>query len=196
MIAPSGYGVFLNVPTRDAVLENNILGASGEASVALFMKECPSLGVVTSFRNNLSFAANVLGYDVSVSAPCPQGSLFAGDDAAQAEMVARCTANDGRPCVVSGNLRVDKSCHRDRGCLAMSGCSNASTCGAALFGSDALPDKTSLFAGGWKLAANAPCAITNSSLNLAPQVPKDLFGTSRTTTPSIGAHQFDGTCRP
>src|SRR5439155_11551427 len=35
LTAPNGYGVFLDAPTRGAVLENNILGAPGEASVAL-----------------------------------------------------------------------------------------------------------------------------------------------------------------
>jgi hypothetical protein len=56
--------------------------------------------------------------------------------------------------------------------------------------------ESTLLDGGWKLQPGDPCAVTQSSLDLSSIVPTDLYGTPRSTTPSLGADEFDGGCTP
>jgi hypothetical protein len=206
----SGFGatgavIFLNTLATATVIETNILAGNQATATIMDSYACAGDGPVASLRDNVAFNyTNQLYYEAS-GTTCAAGTAFQDDSALQTEFLNNCAAGSSATCTsfggtkAAGNLRLATTCNTDPGCVLWAGCSGVDACFASLFSSwDATTfgksDEFSVPFGGWLLKAGDPCKVTQSGLNDTASVAQDLFGTTRTAPPSMGAYEFDGTC--
>jgi hypothetical protein len=194
------------------IVQNNILAVDPSWTEPLYVEPCASTGVFARIENNLLFnlgqepttMPNVLGYGSDPQGGCGAWAGVTTIDALTTHVTTLCAPNTPGPCAgfggtkVSGNLTLKASCGTDSGCIPWSACSPTTpvACLASVLEGWSPADNglTTLLGPGWQLAAGLPCAITKSSLDLG--VGTDLFGTTRTSLPSMGAHERDGSCIP
>jgi hypothetical protein len=73
----------------------------------------------------------VLAYGPSPGGTCTASGTFASDDAAQSEIVTKCTSTTATHCAAFGgavainNVNFQPSCGNDSGCIANSSCTTA-----------------------------------------------------------------------
>jgi hypothetical protein len=215
---PSGFptlgtAIKIEAGVQRAIVQNNLLAVDVGWNEPFYVEPCASTGVFERVENNLLFntgdpALNILGQVFGYGAD-PQGAGcgawqgFYTVDALEDHLRSVCTPTTAGACTafggtkVSGNRTLKPDCGADTGCITWTACGQSSLpCLQSVFdgwsaGQNGLD---TLFGPGWKLAAGVPCAIAESSL--AVGVGADLFGTSRTTPPSMGAHELDDACTP
>jgi hypothetical protein len=207
----SGYGggasvIFMNSLTIATVIENNVLAGNQASAVIMDSYACAGDGPVASLRDNVAFNYNwQLYYEGSGGGSCTAGTGFQGDNTLQNEFLTNCTPTTTGNCagfggtVAIGNDHIQSTCAGDPGCIVMAGCTSVDACFSGLFATWDAPsygkkDEFTVPSGGWLLKAGDPCKVVKSGLGDTAAVPQDLFGTPRTSPPSMGAHEFDGSC--
>jgi hypothetical protein len=214
---PSGFptvGTVLhaNHGVTGTVVQNNLMANAAGWSEPFYIEPCASFGTFERVQNNLLFnlgkpvpnvMAQVYGYGPSPLGSCYGWQSFANLDDLSSHFLTNCSPTTPGPCTSFGGTKVDgnrvlrSECDGESGCIPWQACDAAALpCLQSVIEGWSTSDNglSTLFGPGWKLAADLPCAVTQSSLDLS--VPFDLFGTPRTTPASMGAHEQDGPCLP
>ncbi|HXU73133.1 MAG TPA: hypothetical protein VN947_27630 [Polyangia bacterium] len=210
--AMRGVGIHVASGIFETVVnENFYFGVESSIQVMLQLDSCATAGPLASWQGNSEAFAFAMAYgpNTGMSGSCSNGLLFGPMSGASTE-IATCTAATAGKCnsfggtTVGNNTWLDSTCTGGNSlCSIVAGCNNPddgtadpTMCGQEIFTSY---DKASfgladLQGAGWKLKSGAPCPVSKSAFDDTAAVPKDLYGTTRTNPPSVGAHEFDGTC--
>jgi hypothetical protein len=213
MIAVGGstkgnVGVQLDSATNATIAGNTLEGMNSMvASYAIVLASSSA----TRIQNNLS--ANVsYGVDLTIAAPgasCFLSTQTVTNDAFVEDSFAAVTSgcSDIADTTFSTNaqmaalgwtslvrINTTAECNGDSGCVTPGACATDSACLLATLAKAPLASVT--FTDGFKLATAAPCAVTQGGVGGVDDA-TDYYGTPRPAVqPSIGAHQFAGTCTP
>lgn len=189
--------LMLEANVTAAKVEGNLLLGSGPSSGgnAIYASNC--MGTLAAV-DHVGFANFATVYQCGTS----PGNQTAPDPGTMASLL-------GTSVDTIGNVELLTSCPVASWCVASASCPSTGTtaCAQSLFGStwSAGDDGvTGLFytpgsdggaaLGGWKYAADNPCALARGGATLS-SYGTDLFGVTRGTTPSIGAAQDTAACK-
>jgi hypothetical protein len=174
------------------IFQNNLFVGSGAVSTGFFLDDCQATtGALAVVENNaflnLGFGPLTYVSGLTGGGNCTSNRHLTTISSFEAEVATHSGSS------ASGNVLLAGSCEdAGTGCIA----TTANTA-ATLFAAWSAADNgySTLFGAGWMLKAGDPCAVTKSSLDLLATVSTDLYGTARTSTPSMGAAQFGGSCK-
>jgi hypothetical protein len=172
-----------------AIIRGNILLAAADTFFpAIIMDECLNTDAFAELHDNAFVATDKLA--LLQSGGCPNVIISHMSN----------LQNPITPGSAGGNIRFKApgTCSTEPGCTEIAACAgngNAQQCFDLLFEAWSAADDGlgTLFDTGWKLEANTvPCPISKAIFTQTSS--SDLFGASRSTPISFGAHEQDGPC--
>jgi hypothetical protein len=187
--------IHLDASATKTYIENNLFAATDTMVTAVLAEGCANKGAIASFIGNTTSNMRIFAYGDNPDLPCVANGSFATDDATVAELTSKCTSSTTGPCAsftgtkATNDMNIRAACISDSGCIAFANCDSPGACLQAIFQSwdTATNGESDLFGNGWLLRANAPCGIVADPYD--SRIVDDLFGHSRTKTPSAGAYE-------
>ena len=186
-------GLVIDPNVSGIVLADNLFMTSNVRDAGIFVSCSPNL--VSQIQNDVFLReTNALVYGGGGTGTCGSVAMSYPDVAGPSSLESFFKAS-ASGATVSGNVLTTSSCPLgDSTCVTTSACTTSPLCEAAFIAAWSAADTgfTTLMGDGWKL--EPLCVASHGGLDLGSALPKDFYGTSRTSPFSAGANEQDGAC--
>jgi hypothetical protein len=177
------HAVRIHLASAGAIIEDNLLfGRGQDAGHAVNGVYADDEGSVASLKGNAVFG--LAGAYMNAM----NGWTYFGSAEMQASFVSG-TASDNKEL-------MDDCSAAPSSCVLEPGCYNPPGCADRIFAGWSADDlgQSGLILDGWKLRDDPPCALAESGHDDTSSVPVDHYDETRTSAPSVGAHEYNGAC--